>query len=345
MDTHLFYNGYAGEFDIQTYIFSTTGTVSATGATTTQVGCTSGRQTSTSTNHNFALPSNQTYWFQGNAFGLPYNTFQTITNISVWVNSVVLHNHEPTVTLWIVLYAQNVYSSNNVNLNLPAAGNQYGLSFYYPALGVTLTNSSGKSHLSISGITLNIQSGQQYAIGLFATHNGVNIGTCPTGSPTIYYQNQLSALTPRSPAVNQAYLSGATPTAYNMSMFVLINNPGIITLQTVTSTIAYVTVFSTVTSIASTTTYTATLTQTTTVITNALQGGTGGAQMITNLITYFPIWFLPLIFGFMGGFFNFGLGGLLFGLMLGLTLGVLDGQLPLWTVFVDALMVYLLLRR
>lgn len=329
-----------GGLSIFGFIFSITGTITANGSNQVTIGCTTGYQ-----NHNFALPSNATYWFQGNAFGIPSNSFATIINMSVWINSVSLTNSQTSATLWLVMYGQNVYSSNNINLNLPAPGNQYGLGLVVPLAGVTVTNTGTKSHLSIAGITLNIQAGQQYAIGLFATHNGINIATCSTSMPTIYFQNQLNALTPRGPAVNQPYLSGATSTTDNMSISALVNNPSVITLQTVTSTVFTITSFSTITSTTTTGTATQTVTVTTTQITNALQGPTGSALILSNLITYFPIWFLPLVFGFLGGQFGFGLGGLLFGILMGLTLGQLAGLLPLWTIFMNVVMLYLILRR
>lgn len=333
---------WGGEGILGGVIFSLSGLIVTSGPSQTTIGCTGSLQTST---HNFALPSNKTVWFMGNAFGLASGTFQTITNISVWINSVVLHNHQPSATLWFVIYTQNTYSPNNINVNLPSGGNIYNIGFQYPQVGLTVSNATGKSHFSLSGIQFAINDGQQFALGLYATHDGINIGTCSTSSPSLFNLARLNTLIPVAPNINLPYLSGFNNQAGNMTLMALVNTPGLTILQTNTNTIGTVTSYSTITSTTTTGVATTTQTITTTVITNALQSPTGSALILTNLITYLPIWLLPLIFGFMGGMFGFGSGGLLFGILMGLIVMQLSNQLPLYTVFLDAIMIYLLLRR
>jgi hypothetical protein len=355
-------------------IFSTTGTISVSQSNLVTYGCTS-TNTPTSGSSSTSVTGNETYWFTGYTAGSQAGSLFDFRNMTLWVNSIGLTNHQTKVDIYIVLWI-----SSNVGTTpqgqLPSATFPFQQSYNYPSqaggpvIGTTqlisiqhYTNTTNPFKISVGSnavgtILASMTTGQAFAIGLYTTHNGVKITNCTTATPQYYdvpssYYNTIISESGidigMSNCVSSTLCMGpllsATTNSLSPYLYTQILTPSIITVQTSTNTILTITSFSTVTLTSTSGVATNTITVTTTIITDALQGPTGSVQITENLITYWPIWILPLVFGFMGGLFGFGLGGLLYGLMIGLMLGQLEGLLPLWTIFIDAVMIYLILRR
>ena len=272
------------------------------------------------------MTGNTTYGYTVPAF--PFS-IQTIMNITIWLSSYT---------------SDGYHSNNNVILGIYQAANSGTISSSNPANYVT-----SKTFIVGTGST---KQELKFTPIITLSNNGPVLITATT-----QFKGLKVYLGVSTPQEYQDVPDGYNPSALNT----LITNSTSISLggfmnviftggngATVTSTITQGT--STVYSYATTSTttvgtVTSIQTQVVTSVIFSLQGAAGGSYIELNLITYFPIWFLPLIFGALGAEFGFGLGGLLYGLMIGLILGQLGGILPLWTVFIDVIMIYVLLRR
>ena len=272
------------------------------------------------------ITGNTTYYYQ-----LPYATNWALVGntINIYIASYTSDGYHSTEPLTVGYYTTNTIGPVNANNPL------------YLLSTKTFTIATGYSATTIPlswSPTIGIGNFQSF-ITLSTQYEGLKIYVCSaTGSQ---YQDTADGYNP-----SIIYQQNVNSTALAFGGYITVTSYGLV--QTVTSTITQGT--STIYSYATTSTttvgtVTTVQTQIVTSVIFSLQGAAGGSYIELNLITYFPIWFLPLIFGTLGAEFGFGLGGLLYGLMIGLILGQLGGILPLWTVFIDVIMIYVLLRR
>lgn len=354
-------------------IFSTGGTTQVSQSSVSQNGCQS-TFTPTGANAQFGIGSNRTYWFPLYTAGAQAGTFFTPTNITLWISKINLQNgtigdHQTKVDVYVLVFISGLTNIVQVPQGgLPSPTTPWPIGLFYPpqsgnaVVGQTVllsiyhyTNTTAPFKISMSQNSFKVPQGDAYAIGLYATHNGVHVVKCATSPPQMYDSGTVYTTIIANSGFNinfcsaQQYclanINSATTSPVQPYIYALIQQPQVTIIQTSTNVATTVTQFFTVTSTTTTGVATTTVTQTTTIVTNALQGTTGSIQIMNNLITYLPLWMLPLMFGAVGGAFGFGTGGLLMGLMFALVLAQLDGQIPLWTVFIDIIMIYVLLRR